>query len=37
MAYLAPRGSGAVNAVSELHDKVSRRIFSPLFDDRPLS
>jgi glycogen phosphorylase len=37
MAYLALRGSGAVNAVSELHGKVSRRIFSPLFDGWPLS
>jgi starch phosphorylase len=37
MAYLALRGSGAVNAVSELHSKVSRRIFSPLFDAWPLS
>ncbi len=31
MAYLAIRGSGAVNAVSRLHGKVSRRIFEPLF------
>jgi starch phosphorylase len=37
MAYLALRGSGAINAVSELHGKVSRRIFSPLFDGWPLS
>jgi glycogen phosphorylase len=37
MAYLALRGSGAVNAVSELHGKVSRRIFSLLFDGWPLS
>ncbi|MBV8358442.1 MAG: alpha-glucan family phosphorylase [Deltaproteobacteria bacterium] len=37
MAYLALRGSGAVNAVSELHGKVSRRIFAPLFDGWPLS
>jgi glycogen phosphorylase len=37
MAYLALRGSGAVNAVSELHGKVSRRIFSTLFDGWPLS
>jgi glycogen phosphorylase len=37
MAYLALRGSGAVNAVSELHGQVSRRIFSPLFDGWPLS
>lgn len=31
MAYLAIRGSGAVNGVSCLHGKVSRRIFEPLF------
>lgn len=31
MAYLAVRGSGAINGVSELHAKVSRYIFSPLF------
>jgi starch phosphorylase len=31
MAYLALRGSGAVNGVSRLHGKVSRRIFQPLF------
>ncbi len=31
MAYLAVRGSGAVNGVSRLHGKVSRRIFTPLF------
>lgn len=31
MAYLAVRGSGAVNGVSRLHGKVSRRIFAPLF------
>lgn len=31
MAYLAIRGSGAVNGVSQLHGKVSRRIFEPLF------
>lgn len=31
MAYLAMRGSGAVNAVSELHGHTSRRIFEPLF------
>jgi glycogen phosphorylase len=37
MAYLALRGSGAVNAVSELHSKVSRRIFSSLFEGWPLS
>jgi len=31
MAYLAVRGSGAVNGVSRLHGHVSKRIFSPLF------
>jgi starch phosphorylase len=31
MAYLAVRGSGAVNGVSRLHGQVSRRIFQPLF------
>lgn len=31
MAYLATRGSGAVNGVSRLHGQVSRRIFQPLF------
>jgi len=31
MAYLAIRGSGAINAVSRLHGVVSRRIFRPLF------
>ena len=31
MAYLAVRGSGAVNGVSRLHGKVSRKIFQPLF------
>lgn len=31
MAYLAIRGSGAVNAVSELHGTVSRQLFQPLF------
>ncbi len=35
MAYLAVRGSGAVNGVSELHGQVSRRIFQPLFPRRP--
>jgi starch phosphorylase len=37
MAYLAFRGSGAVNGVSELHGAVSRRIFSPLFPRWPES
>jgi starch phosphorylase len=31
MAYLAMRGSGAVNAVSRLHGEVSRHLFSVLF------
>ena len=35
MAYLAIRGSGAVNAVSRLHGTVSRRIFQPLFPGWP--
>lgn len=37
MAYLAIRGSGAVNGVSLLHGKVSRHIFSPLFPRWPLN
>lgn len=36
MAYLAVRGSGAVNAVSRLHGEVSRQLFAPLFPRRPL-
>ncbi len=35
MAYLAVRGSGAVNGVSRLHGQVSRRIFAPLFPSWP--
>jgi starch phosphorylase len=35
MAYLAIRGSGAVNGVSRLHGKVSRRLFLPLFPRWP--
>lgn len=35
MAYLAIRGSNAVNAVSRLHGHVSRRIFTPLFPHWP--
>jgi len=31
MAYLAIRGSGSVNGVSQLHGRVSRRIFQSLF------
>jgi starch phosphorylase len=36
MAYLAVRGSGAVNGVSRLHGDVSRRIFARLFPRWPL-
>ena len=35
MAYLAIRGSGAVNGVSHLHGEVSRRLFEPLFPRWP--
>jgi glycogen phosphorylase len=35
MAYLAIRGSGAVNGVSRLHGKVSRGIFQSLFPHWP--
>jgi starch phosphorylase len=35
MAYLALRGSGAVNGVSRLHGEVSRRLFQPLFPRWP--
>jgi starch phosphorylase len=35
MAYLAIRGSGAVNGVSRLHGKVSRHLFLPLFPNWP--
>ena len=35
MAYLAIRGSHAVNGVSRLHEEVSRRIFEPLFPRWP--
>jgi len=35
MAFLALRGSGAVNAVSRLHEKVSRHIFLPVFPHWP--
>jgi starch phosphorylase len=35
MAYLAIRGSGAVNGVSRLHGEVSRRLFGPLFPRWP--
>jgi len=36
MAYLAVRGSGAVNGVSRLHGQVSRKLFGPLFSRWPL-
>jgi starch phosphorylase len=35
MAYLAIRGSDAVNGVSRLHGEVSRRLFQPLFPRWP--
>ena len=35
MAYLAIRGSGAVNGVSRLHGEVSRHLFEPLFPHWP--
>jgi starch phosphorylase len=35
MAFLAIRGTGAVNGVSRLHGKVSRTIFQPLFPRWP--
>ncbi len=35
MAYLAIRGSGAVNGVSRLHGEVSRRLFAPVFPRWP--
>jgi len=35
MAYLAIRGSGAVNGVSRLHGEVSRHLFGPLFPRWP--
>ncbi len=37
MAYLAIRGSGAVNGVSKLHGEVSRRLFQGLFPRWPES
>jgi starch phosphorylase len=36
MAYLAANGSAAVNAVSALHERVSRPIFQPVFNTRTL-
>lgn len=35
MAYLAIRGSGAINGVSRLHGKVSQKLFEPLFPHWP--
>ncbi len=35
MAYLAIRGSGAINGVSKLHAQVSRQLFQPLFPRWP--
>ena len=35
MAYLALRGSGAVNGVSSLHGRVSRHLFEPLYSRWP--
>jgi len=35
MAFLAVRGSGAVNGVSRLHGEVCRHIFEPLFPNWP--
>ncbi len=35
MAYLAVRGSGAVNGVSRLHGKVSQQLFAALFAHWP--
>jgi len=35
MAYLAIRGSGAINGVSKLHGQVSRRLFQSLFPGWP--
>jgi len=37
MAYLAIRGSGAINAVSRLHGSVSREIFKDLFSRWPVA
>ena len=35
MAYLAIRGSGAINGVSRLHGRVSRHLFEPLLPHWP--
>ena len=37
MAYLAIRGSGAVNGVSRLHGRVSRTLFGSLFPHWPIA
>lgn len=37
MAWLAARGSAAVNGVSRLHGAVSRKIFTPLFPQWPVA
>ncbi|MHB1646246.1 MAG: alpha-glucan family phosphorylase [bacterium] len=37
MAYLAIRGSGAVNGVSRLHEKVSKHLFASLYSGWPLN
>ncbi len=37
MAYLAMRGCGSVNGVSQLHGQVSRQLFSPLFPNWPVN
>jgi len=37
MAYLAIRGSGAINGVSRLHGRVSRHLFAPLFRRWPVN
>jgi starch phosphorylase len=35
MTALAMRSSGAINAVSQLHGRVTRRMFAPLWPDQP--
>jgi starch phosphorylase len=35
MTALAMRSSGAINAVSQLHGDVTRKMFAPLWPDRP--
>jgi starch phosphorylase len=37
MAYLALRGCGAANGVSQLHGEVSRQLFAPLFPNWPVA